>query len=222
MVTVLQDLRLTQNFESGICGLCRLLVYRARPPFLRFHSLASSYKLLAPTPWRLLHSALSPSAQTLIYLSKATRTNTSKSSKSPAPPSARPNYCLTSRRDSLLSLGFATPSPTPSILPRGQLRLVPLSSIIFGPFIRYHQSGPTLQPTKLISIGWRTWSLCSFRQPYQPRPRLLRPPRHLPPAAASTLRALLLLNRPRRPLPRRPPPLSRLQRSPISPERSAG
>ncbi len=199
-----------------------LLVYRARPPFLRFHSFTSFYKLLAPSPWRLLHLTLSPSAQTPIYLSKATRTNSSKFSRNPASPSAHPNHCPTSRRDSPLSLGSATPSPTPSTLLRGHLRLALLSSIISGPSIRYRLSGPTLQPVKPTFIGWRTWSPCSSRPIYPPRPPLLRLPRQLPPAAASTLLAHRLLNKPRRPLLRRPPPPSRLQRSLTSLGRGAG
>ncbi len=146
-----------------ICGLCVQLVYLARPPFLRFHSLSSFYKLLAPTSWRPLHSTLSSSAQTLIYPSKAIRTNSSKFSKNLAPPSARPNHCPTSRRDSPLSPGSATPSPTPSTLLRGHLRLALLSSIISGPSTRSHHSGPTLQPAKPTFIGWRTWSPCSSR-----------------------------------------------------------
>jgi hypothetical protein len=199
-----------------------LLVYRARPPFLRFHSFTSFYKPLAPISWRLLHSTLSPSAQTLIYPSKATRTNSSKFSKNPAPPSARPNLFLTSRRDSPLSPGSATPSPTLSTLPRGLLRSALLFSTISGPSTRYHHNGPTLQPAKPIFIGWRTWSPCSSRPIYPPPPPLLRLPQRLPPAAASTLRAHRLLNQPRRPLLRRPPPPSHLQRSSTSLGRSAG
>jgi hypothetical protein len=165
---------------------------------------------------------LSPFAQTLIYPSKATRTNSSKFSKNPAPTLARPNHCPTSRRDSPLSPGSATPSPTPSTLPRGHLRSALPSSIISGPSTRSHHSGPTRQPAKPTFIGWRTWSPCSSRPPCPLRPRRLRPPRRPLPAAASTLRAHRLLSQPHHPLLRRPPLPSKLHRSLTSLGRGAG
>ncbi len=102
------------------------------------------------------------------------------------------------------------------------LRSALLSSIFFGPSTRSRHRGQTLQLAKQIFIVWRTWSPCSSRPTCPPLSLLLRPLRRLPPVAASTLRARRLLNKPRRPLLRHPPLLSRLQRSLTSPGRSAG
>ncbi len=168
--------------------------------------------LTFPTPCRLLHSTSSPSAPTPIYPSMVLKPTISKLSESRAPHLVRPKRYPTSRSDLPPSPGFATPSLMLSTPLRGLRRSALPSSTSSGPSTRPRHSGRTLLLANRIFIGWRTWSPCSSRPTYPLLPLLLRLLCRSTLVVASILRACRPLNKPWRPLLRRPLPYLSLPR----------